>query len=132
MEGYGPATYGDRIAETYDALYEGTLDTEGAVETLADLAAGGPVLELAIGTGRLALPLVEKGLEVHGIDASERMVEKLRAKPGGERDPGDDGRLRRRRGRGRVPADLHRIQHALRAADAGRPACAASPTPPSI
>ena len=60
MEGYGPATYGDRIAETYDALYEGTLDTEGAVETLADLAAGGPVLELAIGTGRLALPLVRE------------------------------------------------------------------------
>jgi hypothetical protein len=37
MEGYGAATYGDRIAETYDALYEGTLDTEGAVETLAGL-----------------------------------------------------------------------------------------------
>ena len=84
MEGYGAATYGDRIAETYDALYEGTLDTEGAVDALADLADRGPVLELAVGTGRLALPLVERGLEVHGIDASERMVEKLRAKPGGD------------------------------------------------
>jgi SAM-dependent methyltransferase len=84
MEGYGPATYGDRIADVYDAFYEETLDTDRAVEALADLAAGGPVLELAIGTGRLAVPLVERGLEVHGIDASERMVEKLRAKPGGE------------------------------------------------
>jgi SAM-dependent methyltransferase len=84
MEGYGPATYGDRIADVYDALYVEALDTDRAAETLADLAAGGPVLELAIGTGRLALPLVERGLEVHGVDASERMVEKLRAKPGGE------------------------------------------------
>jgi SAM-dependent methyltransferase len=42
------------------------------------------VLELAIGTGRLALPLAQRGLEVHGVDASERMVEKLRAKPGGD------------------------------------------------
>jgi SAM-dependent methyltransferase len=84
MEGYEPATYGDRIADVYDSLYGDALDTESAVETLAELARGGPVLELAIGTGRLALPLAERGLEVHGVDASERMVEKLRAKPGGE------------------------------------------------
>ena len=84
MEGYGPETYGDRIADVYDGFYT-TLDTEGAVETLAGLAEGGPVLELAIGTGRLALPLAERGLEVHGIDASEQMVAKLRAKPGGGR-----------------------------------------------
>lgn len=84
MEGYGPATYGDRIADIYDSLYEDTLDTAAAIETLAELAGGGPVLELAIGTGRLALPLAQRGLEMHGIDASERMVEKLRAKPGGD------------------------------------------------
>jgi SAM-dependent methyltransferase len=87
MEGYGPATYGDRIADTYDELYAETLDTDRAVEALADLAAGGPVLELAVGTGRLALPLARRGLEVHGIDASERMVAKLRAKPGGDAIP---------------------------------------------
>jgi SAM-dependent methyltransferase len=87
MEGYGPATYGDRIADVYDAFYEEILDTDRAVETLADLAAGGPVLELAIGTGRLALPLAERGLEVHGVDASNKMVEKLRAKPGGDAIP---------------------------------------------
>jgi SAM-dependent methyltransferase len=45
------------------------------------------VLELAIGTGRLALPLAERGLEVHGIDASEAMVAKLREKPGSDRIP---------------------------------------------
>jgi SAM-dependent methyltransferase len=84
MEAYGPETYGDRVADVYDEhiVYIG-LDTEGAVERLAELAGGGPVLELAIGTGRLALPLAELGLEVHGIDASEAMVAKLREKQGG-------------------------------------------------
>jgi SAM-dependent methyltransferase len=84
MEEYGPQTYGDRIADVYDEhVTEMGLDTAGAVETLAALAGDGPVLELAIGTGRLALPLAERGLEVHGIDASEAMVAKLREKPGG-------------------------------------------------
>ena len=87
MEGYGPETYGDRIADVYDGFYDDHVDTEGAVETLAELAGSGPVLELAIGTGRLALPLAERGLEVHGIDASEGMVAKLRDKPGGDRIP---------------------------------------------
>src|SRR6266540_871990 len=86
MEDYGPETYGDRNADVYDTLYSG-LDTDGAVETLAELAGSGPVLELAIGTGRLALPLAERGLEVHGIDASEAMVAKLREKPGGDAIP---------------------------------------------
>jgi SAM-dependent methyltransferase len=47
----------------------------------------GPVLELGIGTGRVALPLAGRGVEVHGIDGSAAMVEKLRAKPGGDRIP---------------------------------------------
>jgi SAM-dependent methyltransferase len=84
MKDYAPETYGDRIAEVYDSLYE-ELDTGGAVATLTELAGRGPVLELAIGTGRLALPLAEQGLEVQGIDASEAMVSKLREKPGGDR-----------------------------------------------
>ncbi len=50
---------------------------------LASLAGDGPVLELAIGTGRIALPLAERGVEICGIDASEKMVAGLRAKPGG-------------------------------------------------
>jgi SAM-dependent methyltransferase len=89
MEGYGPETYGDRIAEVYDEWYGGAgfLDTEASLDVLAELAGEGPALELAIGTGRVALPLAERGIEVHGVDASERMVAKLREKPGGDRIP---------------------------------------------
>jgi len=89
MEDYGPETYGDRIADVYDDWYGGAafLETEASVELLAELAGDGPVLELAIGTGRLALPLTERGIEVHGVDASEAMVARLREKPGGERIP---------------------------------------------
>jgi SAM-dependent methyltransferase len=82
MSEYGAATYGDRIAEIYDSLYPDQ-PTEQTVAFLAELAGDGPVLELAIGTGRVALPLADRGLEVHGIDASEAMVERLREKPGG-------------------------------------------------
>jgi SAM-dependent methyltransferase len=85
MDQYEASTYGDRIAAIYDELIEGKFDTEGAVSFLAELAGTGPVLELGIGTGRVALPLAERGLEVQGIDASEAMVERLRAKPGGDR-----------------------------------------------
>jgi len=55
------------------------------VAFLATLAREGPALELAIGTGRIALPLAERGVRVAGIDASEAMVARLRAKPGGDR-----------------------------------------------
>jgi len=55
------------------------------VECLAELAGPGPVLELGVGTGRVALPLVQRGLVVDGIDASPAMLAKLRAKPGGDR-----------------------------------------------
>jgi SAM-dependent methyltransferase len=83
---YDAASYGDKIADVYDEWYA-QLDTSGAVDFLAELAGPGPALELGIGTGRLALPLSERGLEVHGIDASEPMVAKLRGKPGGDRIP---------------------------------------------
>lgn len=55
------------------------------VDLLAELAAGQAVLELAIGTGRVALPLSERGVPVHGIELSQAMVDQLRAKPGAER-----------------------------------------------
>jgi len=86
MEGYEPPTYGDRIADVYDEWYA-ELDPASAVELLAGLAGDGRVLELAIGSGRIALPLAARGIEVHGVDASERMVERLRGKPGGEAIP---------------------------------------------
>ncbi|MGH7704723.1 MAG: class I SAM-dependent DNA methyltransferase [Candidatus Dormibacteria bacterium] len=85
LDRYAPSTYGDRIADVYDEWYGPRMDPSLTVEFLADLAGGGRVLELGIGTGRVALPLAERGLDVSGIDASVRMVEKLRAKPGGDR-----------------------------------------------
>ncbi|HUF85712.1 MAG TPA: class I SAM-dependent methyltransferase [Acidimicrobiia bacterium] len=80
-EGYDAATYGDQVADVYDRMYG---PDDEAVACLADLAGTGPVLELGIGTGRLALPLADRGLEVHGIDSSQAMVDQLRAKPGGD------------------------------------------------
>ena len=58
-----------------------------AVELLARLAGDGRALELGIGTGRIALPLAARGIEVHGIDLSPQAVARLRAKPGGDRIP---------------------------------------------
>ena len=83
MEGYRPSTYGDRIADIYDSLYQQRLDPTETVAFLAELAGNGRALELGIGTGRVAIPLKEAGVEVHGIDASEAMVARLRAKPEG-------------------------------------------------
>lgn len=88
MADFDPTVYGaSGIADEYDDLYAGYLETDEAVECLFRLAGGGAVLELGIGTGRLALPLVERGLEVHGVDGSAEMVSKLREKPGGDRVP---------------------------------------------
>lgn len=82
---YQANTYGERIADVYDDWYVSY--DEAAVTVLGELAQGGRVLELGIGTGRIALPLLRRGVEVHGIDASEAMAAKLRAKPGGDRVP---------------------------------------------
>ena len=79
------ASYGARVADGYDAIYEGVWDTDGAVDRLVELAGDGPVLELGVGTGRIALPLAERGLDVHGVDGSAEMLELLKAKPGGDR-----------------------------------------------
>jgi len=87
MEGYEASTYGDRIADVYDAWYGDVTDVAACTERLAELVdegRRGPVLELGIGSGRLALPLSERGIEVHGIDASPAMLERLRAKPGAD------------------------------------------------
>ncbi len=81
-----PAFYGDRWAAAYDDLH-GQLDPGPAVDFLAGLAGDGRVLELAIGTGRVALPLAARGITVEGVDASAAMVERLRAKPGGTSIP---------------------------------------------
>jgi ubiquinone/menaquinone biosynthesis C-methylase UbiE len=93
MDGYEARTYGDRYADVYDDWYgdDGgmALTTVGTPTDVAnridDLAGGGPVLELGVGTGRLALTLADHGLEVTGLDASGAMLDRLRTKPGSER-----------------------------------------------
>lgn len=87
MAEYDASTYGERIAEVYDDLYGAIENVDAMAEFLAGLAQGGPALELGIGTGRVALPLARRGIEVHGIDASPAMVAKLRAKSGGRAIP---------------------------------------------
>ncbi|HAZ31110.1 MAG TPA: hypothetical protein DCY61_00130 [Dehalococcoidia bacterium] len=79
MENFDELTYGERIAEVYDQFY---LDAdESTIDLLEDLADGGKVLELGIGTGRMALPLHKRGITVVGIDSSPAMITKLREKP---------------------------------------------------
>jgi SAM-dependent methyltransferase len=85
---YGPASYGDAFADVYDEWYGASptmasSDLATTVACLTTLAADGPVLELGVGTGRLAIALAERGLAVHGVDASALMLAKLAAKPGG-------------------------------------------------
>jgi SAM-dependent methyltransferase len=87
MNDYGPETYGERIADVYDDWFAHLGDAEEQADLLAELAGGGPALELGIGTGRVALPLAARGVEVHGIDASPAIVAKLRLKPGGDAIP---------------------------------------------
>jgi SAM-dependent methyltransferase len=79
--------FGEPVAQRYD---ESTADLFGPeivdpiVDFLVDLSVDGTALELGIGTGRIALPLAQRGIRVHGIDLSEAMVARLRAKPGAE------------------------------------------------
>jgi SAM-dependent methyltransferase len=85
---YVPHTYGDRWASVYDdwvARYAKTSDPDRVADRLAELAAAGRALELAVGSGRVALPLAARGIEVHGIDASRAMLARLHAKPNAER-----------------------------------------------
>ena len=87
MNDYTAATYGDKIAEVYDEMYPMRASVAPTVDALAKLAGEGPALELGIGTGRVALPLAARGIEVHGIDASEAIVDQMRAKLGGNDIP---------------------------------------------
>lgn len=80
-----PGLFGRQWAASYDD--PGNPDAAAAVAFLAERAAGGPVLELAVGSGRVALPLAARGVAVDGIEASPEMVDLLRAKPGGDAIP---------------------------------------------
>lgn len=82
-----PASYGQTHAPVYDRLYGARFDsaTASAVAALAAAAAGGTVLELGLGTGRLAIPLTRAGVAVDGLEASDAMIARLRAQPGADR-----------------------------------------------
>lgn len=85
MTQIGDNNYGDLYAEVYDDLFQNRDDLDVVSQSLASLAARGSVLEFGIGTGRIALALAQQGLTVYGIDNSEAMLRKLRAKPGADR-----------------------------------------------
>jgi SAM-dependent methyltransferase len=80
MDGYTNSTYGDAFADIYDDWYQGMSDAEATVDILVELAAECsplPVLELGVGTGRLAVPLAARGVEVVGLDSSAAMLARL-------------------------------------------------------
>jgi SAM-dependent methyltransferase len=79
--------FDEHVAATYDETTESMFDPDvvgPTVDFLSELAGDGRALELGIGTGRIALPLAACGVEVHGIELSRAMVDKLQAKPGAE------------------------------------------------
>lgn len=80
MDGFGPATYGERFADVYDDWYADLGDLDACVDRLVALAGGHPVLELGVGTGRVAVPLARRGLTVVGVDTSAAMLARLSAK----------------------------------------------------
>lgn len=87
LKDYEAKMYGESWADIYDdwAAERFPEDVTGAaVSTLLDLDTSGKVLELGIGTGRIALPLAQRGLDVHGIDASDAMLTRLGQKPGSD------------------------------------------------
>jgi len=79
------AEYGDKWADIYDDLYPPA--STSLIDFLVAEAGPGPVLELGIGTGRVALLLKKKGIDIHGIDASSKMMDKLKEKEGGKDIP---------------------------------------------
>lgn len=84
MQGYDDQTYGTSFAEVYDDWYGDVSDVAATIALVHNLADGGAVLELGVGTGRLAIPMAEAGLRVWGVDCSAAMLDRLRAKPGGD------------------------------------------------
>jgi SAM-dependent methyltransferase len=79
--------YAADFAGQYDGWFSKPGTTAATVALLAELAGKGPALELGIGTGRVALPLTERGVQVHGVEAAPEMAAHLRDKPGGNAIP---------------------------------------------
>jgi ubiquinone/menaquinone biosynthesis C-methylase UbiE len=77
--------WGHDLADVYDSVYPASEALDSMVDLLADLAGDEAALEFAVGTGRVALPLSERGVQVHGIELSGAMADQLRRKPGAEK-----------------------------------------------
>ena len=77
-----PSRYGDAFARVYDDWYHDISDVDATVATATELAAGGPILELGVGTGRIALPLAQADHRVTGLDSSAAMLTECQAKEG--------------------------------------------------
>ena len=83
MRGYESSSYGDAFADVYDDWYGDVTDADATVAHMVRLVGdGGSVLELGVGTGRLAIPLAAAGLRVVGIDSSQAMLDRLRSRRG--------------------------------------------------
>ena len=116
--------FGERVAARYDAGSQSMFDpavVAPAADRLAELARGGAALEFAVGTGRIALPLAERGVRVVGIDSSEAMLAQLREKPGAERIDARVGDMATTRVEGELHGRLPRLQHDLQPRHPGRP-----------
>jgi SAM-dependent methyltransferase len=86
MRGYDSTSYGHGFADVYDEWYANVTDVSATVSRMVDLSgAHGRVLELGVGTGRLAAPMALAGLSVTGIDSSPTMLDRLPTQPGGDR-----------------------------------------------
>jgi len=83
MDGFRPDTYGEAFADVYDDWYGDVSDVATTVDCISTLAGSGLVCELGVGSGRLAVPLAEAGVNVIGVDASPSMVAAMAAKPRG-------------------------------------------------
>ena len=118
------------MAEVYDDWYADISDADATVAAVVELvraAGGGPVLELGVGTGRLALPLAAAGLDVTGIDISAAMLDRLRAKPGSEGVTLVHGDMADRSAGRPVRRGARGLQHVLQPDERGR--AAALPRP---
>jgi len=82
VRGYDSTSYGDGFADVYDEWYADVTDVDATVTLVDELAGDGRrVLELGVGTGRLAIPMARRGLHVTGIDSSAAMLDRLAAHP---------------------------------------------------
>lgn len=79
------SSYGEKISKKYDDWYPSY--DEKMIDRLEEMAGKGRVFELGIGTGRVAIPLIERGIDIAGLDSSPAMLEKLKEKKGGEKIP---------------------------------------------